>query len=65
MPEEQSTNQNHVKNQIFLWITRQFHFGNTIFMTGAEGVCHSGAANAAWIKSRTKKSGAIAAPEIF
>jgi hypothetical protein len=28
MAEEQSTNQNHVKNQIFLWITGQFHFRN-------------------------------------
>jgi hypothetical protein len=32
MEEDESTNQNPVKNKIFLWITGQFHFG-----TGKEG----------------------------
>jgi len=29
MEEDESTNQNPVKNKIFLWITGQFHFGNS------------------------------------
>jgi hypothetical protein len=64
MEEDESTNQNPVKNKIFLWITGQFHFG-----TGKEGRFLSSILDKEraflmhWLQSH-KKSGAIAAPEL-
>jgi len=58
-----------VKNQIFLWIKGQFHFGNSrgFQKEGAKGICHHHTVvlRMQRIKSGTKNPGPFAAPEIF
>ena len=51
MEEDESTNQNPVKKQDFLWITGEFHFGNEDWSKAAKG--------------RQKNPGPFAAPEIL
>lgn len=60
---------NHVKNQIFLWITGQFHFGNSRDFQDRGPIAYAATAllyGECSVKEVVhKKSGAMAAPEVF
>ena len=72
MEEDESTNQNTVKKAEFLWISGEFHFGNSLrwLNLGIQNHMPSASVQAPVGRSAEKvmshkKSGAIKAPEDF